>query len=408
MSSMSASSDISRLSSIVESKPQPIPKDVVDDESQVELQKAPPDTELSDHQVGMINSPSLPVQQVVEQLQSESPVQSEIDSGDPLGGDLSHHSVRRGSQPDKSPNVVKNESLTGDFKSGWLKEKGICDKTVVKRKDDSDLTAGDVMDTIYEESDGSISRPQMHRYINLGQRIAGALADPNGFRDGMLIVKGSDGKKHEIAPNEDTAKALAWYLKAKAVVEKADRLDHGSMPDVNQPHTFPDPGERLFEFFALSKGLDPETTTELKLDFPGMPVPNGDSMVVRKLPPAPLSPPMHNARLEIGVEAPSEVEEEEDEEEDISVMSGLPPQPQYQPLGIQPHDEEMPVIKVGSKHGSQSVDGGDEQEELDELMEDDEVGDLDHLDHESEKEPMDPLDPPQPLSSQKVQGSEDE
>ncbi|VUD62466.1 hypothetical protein TDB9533_03046 [Thalassocella blandensis] len=101
----------------------------------------------------------------------------------------------------------------------------------------------------YREKLGSkLSNEEMLAYINMGQRIVEALGEQGeNYNGGPINVRDNDGNNHVVPPNLDTARAISWYVQAKAMKDNASEnrepvmLNRGSM-------VMSDPGNKLYKF----------------------------------------------------------------------------------------------------------------------------------------------------------------
>ncbi len=109
------------------------------------------------------------------------------------------------------------------------------------------IVVGQVMEQYRRNLGSGISRDEMQRYINIGERIAGAIRSlDDDYTGGPIQVTGANGTEYDVSPNLETTRAISWYLQAKAVADNAGNRDplvlqRGSM-------VVQDPGGRLFRF----------------------------------------------------------------------------------------------------------------------------------------------------------------
>jgi hypothetical protein len=102
-----------------------------------------------------------------------------------------------------------------------------------------------VMEQYRRDMGEPVTREQMVRYINMGERIVQAITQGK-FKDGKLELM-VDGKKMTVKSNLDVTRAISWYLNAKGVMDNAAAdldpivIKGGSM-------VLKDPENRLYKF----------------------------------------------------------------------------------------------------------------------------------------------------------------
>ncbi|HEB77422.1 MAG TPA: hypothetical protein ENI90_02710, partial [Methylothermaceae bacterium] len=84
-------------------------------------------------------------------------------------------------------------------------------------------TVAEVMERYRRDLGSGVSPDEMRRYINMGERIIGAIRSlPDDYAGGPIRVRGANGEEYGVSPNLETIRAISWYLQAKAIADNAD------------------------------------------------------------------------------------------------------------------------------------------------------------------------------------------
>jgi len=128
---------------------------------------------------------------------------------------------------------------------GHPKDNGIMGKSINTSSGDQKIS--ELMNDYRVQLNSKASQDEMNTYINMGERIISALNDTDqSYEGGTITVAGKDGP-YEVRPNLDTARAVSWFLQAKALEDNAGTnrapvtLNRGSM-------VAEDPEGKLFKF----------------------------------------------------------------------------------------------------------------------------------------------------------------
>lgn len=131
---------------------------------------------------------------------------------------------------------------------------GVMDRTI-QASGNRQLNMPDVMRAYLSEiRGGNVTNAEVAetmQFINMGERIVKSLNSDQAFasfeQNGHLTLEGPDGIARQVKPSLESARAISWFLQAKAVVDNAGpnrdpiTLGRGSM-------VMQDPGNRMFKF----------------------------------------------------------------------------------------------------------------------------------------------------------------
>ncbi|GLS26842.1 hypothetical protein [Marinibactrum halimedae] len=123
-------------------------------------------------------------------------------------------------------------------------ENGILSKNVDTPSGQKSIA--DIMEKYRTDLNSKVSANEMKTYINMGERIVSRLNQLKDYNGGPLVMS-EVGVDETVSPNLDSARAISWFLQAKAVKDNADNsheailLNRGSM-------LMEDPDGKLFKF----------------------------------------------------------------------------------------------------------------------------------------------------------------
>jgi hypothetical protein len=101
-----------------------------------------------------------------------------------------------------------------------------------------------------ETTEAPITRDEIVHLVNTGEHIAKALAGPDGNQLPLKVV--TDWGTHEVKSSAYTARALSWFMMAKAAQQDTLRDPGDTTSDMATSGAFvmKDPGNRLYNFLS--------------------------------------------------------------------------------------------------------------------------------------------------------------
>jgi hypothetical protein len=137
--------------------------------------------------------------------------------------------------------------------------------TSVQVKGGGSLSVSDFMEDLRVGKlggDKRISKSEMMTYVAMGERICDAVANSS---DGQPPLQTTvNGKSITIPSNIDTARAISWYMQAKALVDNADPSRDPASVGSSGSMLIRDPGNKLYNFLSAAPSAYGRTSTHLK------------------------------------------------------------------------------------------------------------------------------------------------